>query len=225
MAVAKARIFDITLRAIGMGAAGYAKPNKAQTAKIKNIPAKRNRVYLDSFMTGDKEIARKIATGYPLINTIFENTKRAVLFQNKRRLSEFNLHNPTEVSDLLTQFFTYTEPDIATFEAAVQEFKERVPELARALLTIIEREYKLNKKFITAFDAFAELCRQSLEWVIDQYQMSEDKRSGIVSDPNNLDDEEYIVRLVGKVVTVSVETVRLVNELAMAVRMEDWMGE
>jgi hypothetical protein len=173
----------------------------------------------------DKEIARKIATGYPLINTIFENTKRAVLFQNKRRLSEFNLHNPTEVSDLLTQFFTYTEPDIATFEAAVQEFKERVPELARALLTIIEREYKLNKKFITAFDAFAELCRQSLEWVIDQYQMSEDKRSGIVSDPNNLDDEEYIVRLVGKVVTVSVETVRLVNELAMAVRMEDWMGE
>jgi hypothetical protein len=36
----------------------------------------------------DKEIAKKIATGYPLINTIFENTKRAVLFQNKKRLSE-----------------------------------------------------------------------------------------------------------------------------------------
>jgi len=31
-----------------------------------------------------------------------------------------------------------------------------------------------------------------------------------VSDPNNLDDEEYIVRLVGKVITLSVETVRLV---------------
>ncbi len=70
---------------------------------------------------------------------------------------------PKAVSDLLTQFFTYTEPDIATFEEAVQEFKERVPELARALLAIIEREYKLNKKFITAFDAFAELCRQALD--------------------------------------------------------------
>jgi predicted helicase len=67
--------------------------------------------------------------------------------------------------------------------------------------------------------------RSALEWVIDQYRVSEDKRSGIVSDPNNLDDEEYIVRLVGKVVTVSVETVRLVNELAQAVKMEDWMGE
>src|SRR5256885_5071552 len=33
----------------------------------------------------DKEISRKIATGYPLTNTIFENTKRAVLFQNKKR--------------------------------------------------------------------------------------------------------------------------------------------
>ena len=46
-----------------------------------------------------------------------------------------------------------------------------------------------------------------------------------MSDPNNLDDEEYIVRLVGKVVTVSVETVRLVNELVQTVKMEDWMSE
>ena len=55
--------------------------------------------------------------------------------------------------------------------------------------------------------------------------MSTDKRSGIESDPNRLDDEEYIVRLVGKVVTVSVETVKLVNELAQAVKVEDWMSE
>ena len=67
--------------------------------------------------------------------------------------------------------------------------------------------------------------RSALEWVIDQYQASEDKRSGIVSDPNNLDNEEYIVRLVRKVVTVSVETVKLVNELAQAITQEDWMSE
>src|SRR5215472_13437022 len=53
----------------------------------------------------EKEIAKKIATGYPLTNTIFENTKRAVLFQNKKRTFEYNLHNPTEVGDLLNQFF------------------------------------------------------------------------------------------------------------------------
>jgi predicted helicase len=115
----------------------------------------------------DREIAKKIATGYPLTNTIFENTKRAILYQNKKRAFEYDLHNPIEVIDLLTQFFTYTEPDIASFEVAVQEFKERVPELAKALLAIIEREYKVNKKFIAAFDAFAELCRTSLDPKID----------------------------------------------------------
>ena len=39
--------------------------------------------------------------------------------------------------------------------------------------------------------------RSALEWVIDQYQVSTDKRSGITNEP------EYIVRLLGQVVTVS----------------------
>src|SRR6267142_1583083 len=55
--------------------------------------------------------------------------------------------------------------------------------------------------------------RSALDWVIDQYQVSEDKRSGIRSDPNRADDPEYIVRLVGQVVRVSLETVRTVNGL------------
>jgi predicted helicase len=66
--------------------------------------------------------------------------------------------------------------------------------------------------------------RSALEWVIDQYQVSVDKRSGIESDPNMYGDEDYIVRLVGRVVTVSVETVRLVRELADRVRVEEWVG-
>jgi Tfp pilus assembly protein FimT len=36
---------------------------------------------------------------------------------------------------------------------------------------------------------------------------------------------DILERLVGRVVTVSVETVRLVDELAQAVGMEDWMSE
>ncbi|MBV9711259.1 MAG: TIR domain-containing protein, partial [Ktedonobacteraceae bacterium] len=112
----------------------------------------------------DKEIAKKIASGYPLTNTIFENTQRAVLYQNKKRMpTEFDLQNRNDVSDLLKQFFTYTEPDIENFETAVQEFKERIPELAKALLAILEREYKVNRRFISAFDTFAELCRTSLD--------------------------------------------------------------
>jgi predicted helicase len=55
--------------------------------------------------------------------------------------------------------------------------------------------------------------RSALDWVIDQYQISEDKRSGIRSDPNRPDDPEYIVRLVGQVVRVSIETARIVGGL------------
>lgn len=55
--------------------------------------------------------------------------------------------------------------------------------------------------------------RSALEWIIDQYRVSEDSRSGIRSDPNRKDDEKYIVRLVGQVVRVSLETMRIVNGL------------
>lgn len=58
--------------------------------------------------------------------------------------------------------------------------------------------------------------RSALEWVIDQYRIKTDERSGITSDPNNPDDEQYIVRLVGQVVRVSVETVKIVKSLPEA---------
>jgi predicted helicase len=55
--------------------------------------------------------------------------------------------------------------------------------------------------------------RSALEWVIDQYQVSTDKRSGITNDPNRPDDPQYILRLIGQVITVSLETVKIVNSL------------
>ena len=55
--------------------------------------------------------------------------------------------------------------------------------------------------------------RSALEWVIDQYRIKTDKRSGIVNDPNREDDPQYIVKLIGKVITVSLETVEIVEDL------------
>ena len=53
--------------------------------------------------------------------------------------------------------------------------------------------------------------RSALEWVIDQYRVSTDPRSGIVNDPNRPDDPKYILRLIGQVITVSLETQRVVG--------------
>jgi predicted helicase len=55
--------------------------------------------------------------------------------------------------------------------------------------------------------------RSALEWVIDQYQISTDKRSGITNDPNRADDPQYILRLIGQVITVSLETASIVEAL------------
>ena len=55
--------------------------------------------------------------------------------------------------------------------------------------------------------------RSALEWVIDQYRVKTDKRSGIVNDPNREDAPQYIVKLIGKVITVSLETVEIVEGL------------
>ena len=55
--------------------------------------------------------------------------------------------------------------------------------------------------------------RSALEWVIDQYRVKTDKRSGIVNDPNRADAPRYIVKLIGKVIAVSLETVEIVESL------------
>ena len=55
--------------------------------------------------------------------------------------------------------------------------------------------------------------RSALEWIIDQYRVKEDKRSGIINDPNREDDPQYIVNLIGKVITVSLETMEIVEGL------------
>ena len=55
--------------------------------------------------------------------------------------------------------------------------------------------------------------RSALDWVINQYQVKTDKRSGIINDPNRPNDPQYIIKLIGKVITVSLETVKLVKGL------------
>ncbi len=55
--------------------------------------------------------------------------------------------------------------------------------------------------------------RSALDWVIDQDQVSEDKKSGIRSDPNREDDPQYIVKLVGQVIRVSMETLDVIATL------------
>ncbi|RKZ36343.1 MAG: DNA helicase, partial [Gammaproteobacteria bacterium] len=55
--------------------------------------------------------------------------------------------------------------------------------------------------------------RSALDWIIDQYRIKTDKRSGIVNNPNRKEDEYGIIELIKKIITVSLETQRIVEEI------------
>lgn len=56
--------------------------------------------------------------------------------------------------------------------------------------------------------------RPAIEWIIDQYQVKTDKKSGITDDPNEFsDDPKYILNLLLSVITVSMRTLELIDEL------------
>ena len=88
----------------------------------------------------DSEIRKKIAAGYPTKNIIFENTERAVLFQNGSRTLDLDITQPVNLQRVLDEFFGYTEPLIEEFHRAVAAFKKEIPQLAAGLTEIIEAD-------------------------------------------------------------------------------------
>jgi predicted helicase len=110
----------------------------------------------------ETEIKKKIAKGYPTDNIIFEDTRQAQLYQNGERAMIVDLTDARKLADLLNAFFAYTEPAHENFGKAIDEFKERVPDLALGLVEKIKAAHTDNPKFIAAFAAFYELCCNSL---------------------------------------------------------------
>lgn len=59
--------------------------------------------------------------------------------------------------------------------------------------------------------------KSAIEWVMERYQLSVDKDSQIKNDPNDwckeVNDPEYIINLIKRVVRVSVESVKIINSL------------
>jgi predicted helicase len=110
----------------------------------------------------DTEITKKIAQGYPLKNTLFEDTRRAVLYQNNTVVFDHLITDPDSLQRLLETFFTHSEPQIEEFHKAVAEFRDQIPALARSLTEIIDEAKKDNRAFRDALDSFLTLCREAL---------------------------------------------------------------
>jgi predicted helicase len=110
----------------------------------------------------EKEIKAKFAVGYPKENILFQEPTRAVLYQNGERHLEADLAKPDDLIHILTRFLEFAPPAIAEWEKAVDEFKEKVPQLGGGLSKLIKSERQTNAKFKAAFTDFLQLCRASL---------------------------------------------------------------
>ena len=55
--------------------------------------------------------------------------------------------------------------------------------------------------------------RSALGCIVDRYQITTDKESGIVNDPNEYAGSTYILKLVLSVINVSVKTMEIVKNL------------
>ena len=56
--------------------------------------------------------------------------------------------------------------------------------------------------------------KSAIEWIMDQYRIKTDKKSGIIDNPNDYsNDPKYIFNLLLKIINVSVQTVDLINQI------------
>lgn len=110
----------------------------------------------------ENEVKKKFEKGYPRENIIFQEPSRIIIWQNGNHVGDYDISNKEKIVEALKIFFEYKPPEFIKWEIAVEEFKNKIPELAESLLKLIEREHKTNKEFKKAFKDFEELCRESI---------------------------------------------------------------
>jgi hypothetical protein len=110
----------------------------------------------------DKEIEKKKRAGYPQDNIIFEDSRRAVLIQNRQEIMRVSYDDPHALERLLKLFFEYERPEIAEFRKAVAQFKVDLPAVLDALRNKIEEASKTNDAFAKAEKKFLDHARDTI---------------------------------------------------------------
>jgi predicted helicase len=130
-----------------------------------------------------------------------------------RELAELHLHYETIDPYPLQEILTSTVEDWRVVKMRYPSKTDKTRIIYNAHLTLSgippeALEYVVNGK-------------PAIEWIMERYQVTTDKDSGILNDPNAWCEEQgsprYIVDLIKRVVRVSVETVRIVKSLPAVV--------
>lgn len=116
----------------------------------------------------EREIEKKINTGYPLDNIIFENTQTAILYQNNYRTFACSIRDPEKLAELLTRFLNHDIKPFEDFEQAIARYGTEIPNIAETLNERIQQAHNENTMFILRYADFMQLCRTSLDPNISQ---------------------------------------------------------
>jgi hypothetical protein len=98
----------------------------------------------------DEEIRKKTAIGYPRDNIIYEDTRQAVLIQNKREVARAAMDDTETLFHLLQSFFSYERSEIADFRKAVKQFAADLPAVLQRLREIIAETRAASRDFARA---------------------------------------------------------------------------
>ena len=110
----------------------------------------------------DEEIDKKFRAGYPQDNIIFEDTREAVLIQNKELVMRCPIEDAVKLAELLKHFFDYEQPAIADFRKAVEQFARDLPAITAALNSLIERASVENKDYKQAEAKFLAHAKETI---------------------------------------------------------------
>ena len=110
----------------------------------------------------DREIQRKFDSGYPRDNIVFEDSRTAVLVQNREVAMRVDMNQPGALHRLIRRFLDYELPQIEEFRGAQAQFKADLPTVIGNLREAVEAAETDNADYRAAATGFLELSRRSI---------------------------------------------------------------
>ncbi len=110
----------------------------------------------------DEEIAAKFRRGYPQDNILFEDSRTAVLIQNRQEVMRCRVDDAAGLQKLLGLFFAHERAEIAEFRKAVAQFKTDLPAVLEALRAMIDKAERDNAAFRKAAIRFLKHAQETI---------------------------------------------------------------
>lgn len=110
----------------------------------------------------DREIALKIASGYPDDNIIYEDTRTAILRQDGRETMRVDLSDDDALLSLIEAFYSHEPPELSEFKAASAKFRADLPQVLEALEMAIGEAEARSADFGRALDDFLSHAKQAI---------------------------------------------------------------